>query len=646
MFEDMAKLEIVGHRRRLDATLACIQRRAVMQLVDATAEAVLNIAPLAADEAHLRAAEQLRQLRTRLDALLALGPVPAATEPGEFSAADLRVVWAELEELAPLVETLVARLDALDAEGSALPRHVESLRRLVPLVPELPELEANETVAMLVESRHARVVGLLRDELAAMLDGRFEIISAQVDADTIGAVLVFPRAESRRVHSLLAQQQVSRVRLPDRFRGMPLAPAITSMERRLAALPEEIATTRTALLDLLGARSHWHDARSFIDHRLDQLDAQRAVGTTERTFAMVGWVPRREVDGLGAALQSEVGGEVVMVELEVDDAERPPILLANPRAARPFQLFLGMLALPRYGTFDPTVLMALFMPLFFGLMLGDVAYGLLLLALAGWAHRRWGRRSAVAADLTSVLAMGAAWAVAWGIVFGEVFGDLGRRLTGLEPLWIDREEAIAPLLLLAVAIGAAHVMLGLLLGLWTAARAPDRRLLGERAALLMALCGLFTVAGAAADRLPSGTMTPAVAAVTVALALLIALQWPLGLVMGPLHLIGAVTNVLSYLRIAAIGLASVFLARVANELGAAAPLALGVMIAALFHAMNLALGAFSPTIQALRLHYVEFFDKFYEPGGEPFTPFGATRPPTRARLAATPVAAVASRKER
>jgi V/A-type H+-transporting ATPase subunit I len=83
-----------------------------------------------------------------------------------------------------------------------------------------------------------------------------------------------------------------------------------------------------------------------------------------------------------------------------------------------------------------------------------------------------------------------------------------------------------------------------------------------------------------------------------------------------------VGNVLSYLRIAAIGLASVYLARVANELGAVGPLWMGVIVAALFHALNLALGTFSPTIQALRLHYVEFFGRFFEEGGNAFRPFG------------------------
>ena len=84
-----------------------------------------------------------------------------------------------------------------------------------------------------------------------------------------------------------------------------------------------------------------------------------------------------------------------------------------------------------------------------------------------------------------------------------------------------------------------------------------------------------------------------------------------------------VGNVLSYLRIAAIGLASVYLARVANELGFSGPIWIGLLVAALFHALNLVLGVFSPTIQALRLHYVEFFGKFYEGGGKAFRPFGS-----------------------
>ena len=118
-------------------------------------------------------------------------------------------------------------------------------------------------------------------------------------------------------------------------------------------------------------------------------------------------------------------------------------------------------------------------------------------------------------------------------------------------------------------------------------------------------------------------MTPAVAVVVVGMVFMIALEGPMGLLTGPLDLIGLIGNVLSYLRIAAIGIASVYLARVANELGSLGPLWFGIIVATLFHALNLALGVFSPTIQALRLHYVEFFGKFYEGGGTAFHPFGS-----------------------
>ncbi|MBL8107909.1 MAG: hypothetical protein JNJ72_20240, partial [Anaerolineales bacterium] len=96
----------------------------------------------------------------------------------------------------------------------------------------------------------------------------------------------------------------------------------------------------------------------------------------------------------------------------------------------------------------------------------------------------------------------------------------------------------------------------------------------------------------------------------------------LGIVMGPIEFLTLIGNVLSYLRIAAIGLASVFLAKVANEMaGMVGNVVVGAILAILIHALNLVLGMFSPTIHSLRLHYVEFFRKFYEGGGRRYEPF-------------------------
>jgi V/A-type H+-transporting ATPase subunit I len=95
-------------------------------------------------------------------------------------------------------------------------------------------------------------------------------------------------------------------------------------------------------------------------------------------------------------------------------------------------------------------------------------------------------------------------------------------------------------------------------------------------------------------------------------------------VVAPIELLSTVGNIHSYARIMALGVASVMLAVVANRMaGMMGSAVVGVVFALLFHLVNFAIGLFSPTIHALRLHYVEFFGKFYSPGGVRYEPFGA-----------------------
>jgi V/A-type H+-transporting ATPase subunit I len=162
----------------------------------------------------------------------------------------------------------------------------------------------------------------------------------------------------------------------------------------------------------------------------------------------------------------------------------------------------------------------------------------------------------------------------------------------------------------------------LVLGLWEAIKDRSRNLLLERSGMLLGLISLFLIVGIVTNYMPKGFMTPAIAGLIIGIVLLSASLGWLGILMGPIEFIGLIGNVLSYLRIAAIGLASVYLAKVANDMGGlVGNLFVGILLAVLIHALNLVLGAFSPTIHSLRLHYVEFFRKFYEGGGKPYTPF-------------------------
>ncbi len=621
MLVPMTKVHVIGHRRALEPVLEALHKTAAVQLIDVTKDASVPLPPLAADETQMKQMEEIRYLKARLDGLIAMCPEPpGGSEEGEI---DFDRVRAELEEAAPAIEKLSRELDQLESELETLPRHLRSLRRLVPLLPELTELEGYDTEALILDARHASALGDLNAALDDLLDGNFEIISGQVDQDTVGAVIVTPKRAKSDVQSLLGRQQVNRVRLPHRFEAVPFSEAIGAMERRMIELPVEIQTVKDRIDTEIRRHPDWVGASRRLAERIDQLGALHRLGATTHTFVLSGWVPAPRLEEVRREVARVGGGDAMVALAPISGDEKPPVLMENRSIARPFEVLVSLLSVPKYGSLDPTTLMMIFLPLFFGMMLGDVVYGALLLIAAIVVRRRTMVSSPSVSQFAKIFELAAFWTIIWGVVFGEFLGDLGNRLFGLEPIWINREEALEPLLLFSIALGVAHITLGLALGIWMAGRRHDRKRLGTSTGTLLALVGAMLVVGVAVDRLPSGIMTPGVAAIIVGTVLMIAMEGPMGLLTGPLDLIGLAGNVLSYLRIAAIGIASVYLARVANELGSLGPLWFGIIVAGLFHALNLALGVFSPSIQALRLHYVEFFGKFYEGDGAPFRPFGS-----------------------
>lgn len=634
MIVSMTRLQIVGHKRDLDATLRALQELACVQLVDAPGiHATLRPYASGAEHAEM---ETLSYLQARLDALLALLPAqPAEPEQPSTdgflkSSEQTLAAWlqADLDTHAAALETLAQQRQTLRNDADVLPNYAATLTKLSRLTPALTELSDYETVALLINRRYAAVVDLLAEEMRAIAGERSLLVSDLVDADNIGALLVFPRAAAASMQALLGRAQVSQVSLPDSLRNVPFRDALDHIQNRLKSIPGELAAIDAQLAAAAQLhRSRWLAARQALVRRLEQLRVRSHLGETEHTFVLVGWTPQRDLPKTLAYLDQHLPDSALAVQElppASDEIHAAPILMESHALTRPYEFFLRLFSLPEYGSFDPTALMALFMPLFFGIMLGDVGYSLVLLAISFYGLRRFSAGTGLH-DIFRFLLMGSAWGVVWGLVFGEFLGSLGHDWFGMQALWRERSDpkALAPLLLFTIGLGAVHVTLGLALGVWEAWRARQSQHLWERGGMLVGLIGLFLLAAVATRRLPSGWMTPSLAVVIVGLVLLIRGLGPIGALMAPVELLGVLGNVLSYLRLAAIGLASVYLAMVGNTMaGRVGSLWVGVLIAALFHALNIALGAFSPTIHALRLHYVEFFSKFYEPGGEPFAPYG------------------------
>jgi V/A-type H+/Na+-transporting ATPase subunit I len=624
----MAKVQIIGPKPRLEEALDRLYRLRLLQLTPAGSEPVLELTPYPGEAERASRTEELRLLAAQLDGLLALAGSPLGAETADAPSAAM--LEDELAEVTPQVDALASQIDDVRTETAVLPRYLAPLRRLLPLVPELAELDESalealqlDTIALVLNTDDDAVLVTLRDALRELVGDRFELVSSRVDPDAVGCVIVLRHDDADAVRALLGRERVRSMPLPAAYESLSFRAAVTAMERRLGELPAELERRNGELRDLLAPRAaRWRAARIALADELAQVEAIEQVGETSRTFVVVGWTPRRELARLRDELERLAAGELVLGRLDEQDAE-PPVLLVNKPLARPFELLVRLFDLPRSRALDPTLLMAVFLPLMVGMMVGDIGYGVVLFGLSLFVHRRFGAQSPAVRDLTRVFSAGALWAIVFGFLFGELFGDIGHRL-GLHAIWIYRggPAAVTPLLVASLVLGAVHVVLGLALGLWDAVRTRRTAELLERSGSLLALFGVFALSGVAAGRLAGIAVFPAAAAIVLGLALLVVPRGALGLIMGPLELVGTLGNLLSYLRVGAVGLASTYLALVANQLGALGPIWFGLFVALFFHVLNLALASFSPMIQALRLHYVEFFSKFYEGGGQPFRPFG------------------------
>jgi V/A-type H+-transporting ATPase subunit I len=627
----MIPVEIVGLKSDLPAALHALRRLGCVHIDDLAEAPQVSARPLTLDREALRLQEELSFLVARIDGLLEMlgqapGAPPAALpQPAPAPEDCLAEARAGLERLVPEVQALTGRREKLQAELASLPRYEGTLRQLLPIIPPSAHQPGNVSVGVLVSRAHIGILDSITREILESTNGRAEVVASDVDAALRAMLIVFPEVFTEKIETILGHEDVSRLRLPAELGGGPPDVVLETLRRRMSAIPAELQSIEAELIHLAAL---WREKLAWWSACLhEEIDTRRVLpkfGETDMTFILAGWIPGKDLERVKAALREALGEAFLLQALPLTPAlqGRAPVVLQNPPPARPFESLVNLLSLPRYGHIDPTTLMAFFLPIFFGMILGDVGYGVLLLGLSLVLFRKY--KKGTIHDILIVLAMGSGWGILFGFLYGEAFGALGETYLGMHALWFERASAenMAGLLIMTIVVGAVHVTLGLILGVWEAAREKSRSHLLERGGMLLGLIGLFLIVGVLTHTLPQGLMSPAVAGMIVGIVLLGASLGWLGVLMGPIEFIGLIGNVLSYLRIAAIGLASVYLAKVANDMaGSIGNLVVGVIIAVLIHALNLVLGAFSPTIHSLRLHYVEFFRKFYEGGGRHYEPF-------------------------
>jgi V/A-type H+/Na+-transporting ATPase subunit I len=609
----MVRVRIAGPRPLLDRTLALLQDLCVLHVDRPHLPDVIGSDTLATRERrHIERC--LLDVETALDRLHV--PGDSAPLPQQLS---LRHAIRRARRVRRRAEALALEAAALEDERILLVRYREFFAAFETLIGHELGWPDEQAFYVILRSGSGAALAELRQRLETTLAGEVEVLHRQLSSGELAVLILASARAAPRVSGLLSASRVEEVPVPAGIGAKNLVRAVPAIKNRLADIPRELRVADAERQSLADGEGAWLSSlRVMLRDHLLRLNARARAFSAEHVFVIEGWLPRPRLADLEQRLQNSLGPEVVLSTISPDesDAESAPVALHNPPIFRPFEVFTRALPLPKYGTIDPTPFVAVFFPAFFGLMLGDVGYGLMLAVLATVLRFKSTAGTTLRSVATVALACSSS-AITFGVVFGEFFGSLGRAV-GLRPFF-DREQATIPFLALAVALGAVHVLLGVILSAlnqWQ--RGHRREAMGRGVAFSMLI--LITLALLAAfEVLPSALFTPLTIAIFVGFTVLVALE---GLV-AVIELVSTIGRVLSYARIMALGTASLMLAIVANEMvGAMGSVLVGAVFALLFHLVNFAIGLFSPTIHALRLHYVEFFGQFFSPGGAPYRPLG------------------------
>jgi V/A-type H+/Na+-transporting ATPase subunit I len=648
----MSRVTVVGPRRLQREVVEAIQNLGALHIDHVRpADDAIAARELVPEDQSARAA--VDSVRAEAEGLLALLPAietpPLQTEP--FAGQSPEALHGHLSPIMTRAQDLTRRLLEAEEEDELLRAYGRALEVLTPLLGLLEASKSVEAIGFTIDPQSRTSVDSLRAEMAQATGGRFELVGRPVDDHRTGAVVAFARQDAETVRGVLARAGVSELRLPASVRGQPLAQAVPQLRARAQALPGEIEQLRRELMQL--SQRHRVEVGGIATVARDashRYELMAQLPQSRYAFIVYGWVPTRRVPAVRDALRRRFGHEVMIYDepAPIHHAEGVPVLLDNPGWLKPFELFLAIFDPPKYGTFDPTLLFAVGLPLWVGLIIGDVGYGLFLLGITLWlrgkasAGRPWRAviggmdfgftlSPTVLRSVVTVLSWMTAYTFLFGIIFGEFFGDLPERfIPGFHPLF-DRLTLITIYLYLSVGFGLAQVYLGLILEMVKAVRHNERKEFLEAVALFSGGTTVFLWLATQVHVLSPAFFSPIMLGAAVVFLLSLILSYTLGSLMWVMESISTFGAIISYARIFAVGMASLALAIVANTLGGGysgtfSKIVLGIFVGTVAHVLFFGLTIISHILQPARLYWVEFFSKFkyYQDTGHPYRPFQRT----------------------
>jgi V/A-type H+-transporting ATPase subunit I len=643
----MAKVEVIGPKNKFFDVVSLVHEQGKLHIEDLTKKIASGEVPLdrmevVADQQAER--DRMEDLLIRVRSIIKALHLPGtAINEVERQKEYLRLWKMDTKDLAEEIHGIIQEVEGrtsdltssqsqLEAELELLGRYEPILQKVQPLAKQIVTTGAFDSVALLFERKYKGALDQLKAELDQITHKQCEIVSTDVDEDTTAAIVVFNRNYAEPVHKFLAMENVNQIRLPSDFQDMPFDMAYEVIRERRKALPSKLRDVRTEVGKL---SETWYlkfaTIRDVLADKLDEIRAIPKFGQTDFAFVISGWIPVADLPDLRKLIESSFRDDVIISQVAVSDEEfnDTPVAVKNNALVQPFSMLMNVKGgMPKYGTVDPTWFLAIFYPLIFGMIVGDVGYGMIMLAVVIWL-RLSKKDNPTVQMATTIFGPAATMVIVFGFIYGEFFGNLGSKL-GWVPagrIPFQRTELVPAFMVAAIGVGVIQVLFGLVVGVINGVKTKHKKHVYERGGMLMVLSSAILLGVLAAINVSEhvGTTLGLIIQLAVALMLLGGIVLAsMGGVMGALESILQFSNVMSYIRIMAVGLAGAIFADAVNEMGATMPLPLALALGILLHGLNLLLAAFSPNIHAVRLNLLEFFDKFYETAKQTYSPFQKT----------------------
>src|SRR3989338_112913 len=422
-----------------------------------------------------------------------------------------------------------------------------------------------------------------RYSLKSNIEGKKEYIGLCID-----------RKQEEKARKILASNNFSAIDVAD-VKGLNakmLHDEIDGMERlrkESEQAIEKIKAEHSAML--LGYEK-------LLSRELEKLQAPLLFGETEKSFIATGFLPAESVAKATKEIRKAAKERIIIETEEITEEDIVPVELENPKHVSDFQFFIDLFSIPRYKEIDPTWFLFITFPLMFGFMLGDIGYGIATLIIFWLLKKKMPKFS----RFFNILIFSSFASILFCGVFGEFFGkELYHPMLNRNP-----EHAVEPLIITAIAIGIVHINIGLVLGFINEKREHGfkKAFLAKGGWWIMQI-GFFMLLASLTGIIKISFL----AGLLIILAAGYIIYLGEGLA-GIVEIPSIFGNILSYARLMAIGLSSVGLALVINDIssgllqGSIISIIIGVIVFAVGHAINIALGCLGCFLHSLRLHYV------------------------------------------